>query len=319
MESRDTIFKNIFQRDLREAGTSDWLEDVITRYPGFAPALFFKLQQGKWNHPTQLLDQCQVLFPNAHWLQYSLKHKTEGQYTENLPDLPLVEPDTTPELTEETNTENQAAEPVPANEAATVTVERVTPEIDEEAVPFESAADLNAPVDETRETVDDDSASEVVPESNPEEIQLPVPEEGGIAGIAGLLKTEAVVPDAGLPLFEPLHTTDYFASQGIKISEEVLAADRLGHQLKSFTQWLKAMKKLHPNQLAAAGESSDKNIQQLAEESNTAGEVLTEAMAQILIQQGRTDKAIEVYEKLSLQNPAKSGFFATQIENLKAQ
>jgi hypothetical protein len=35
--------------------------------------------------------------------------------------------------------------------------------------------------------------------------------------------------------FEPLHTSDYFASQGIKLSEEVQSSDKLGKQLKSFT------------------------------------------------------------------------------------
>ena len=44
-------------------------------------------------------------------------------------------------------------------------------------------------------------------------------------------------------LFEPLYTSDYFASQGIKLSEEVQPGDKLGNQLKSFTEWLKTMKK----------------------------------------------------------------------------
>ena len=39
-------------------------------------------------------------------------------------------------------------------------------------------------------------------------------------------------------LFEPLHASDYFASQGIKLSEDALGADKLGKQLKSFTAWL---------------------------------------------------------------------------------
>src|SRR6185312_15634128 len=43
--------------------------------------------------------------------------------------------------------------------------------------------------------------------------------------------------------FEPLHTVDYFASQGIKINEEALANDHLVKQVKSFTAWLKSMKK----------------------------------------------------------------------------
>ena len=50
--------------------------------------------------------------------------------------------------------------------------------------------------------------------------------------------------DLGELVFEPLYTTDYFASQGIKLSEQALATDKLGKQMKSFTEWLKSMKKL---------------------------------------------------------------------------
>src|SRR5688500_440726 len=45
-------------------------------------------------------------------------------------------------------------------------------------------------------------------------------------------------------LFEPFHTVDYFASQGIKFKEEEKPKDKFGLQLKSFTEWLRSMKKL---------------------------------------------------------------------------
>jgi hypothetical protein len=76
-------------------------------------------------------------------------------------------------------------------------------------------------------------------------------------------------------LFEPLHTTDYFASVGIKLSEEEKTAGSLGKQLKSFTEWLKTMKKVHTEQLAKpSGRSevnlsvAESNIQKMAEKSN---------------------------------------------------
>jgi tetratricopeptide (TPR) repeat protein len=117
--------------------------------------------------------------------------------------------------------------------------------------------------------------------------------------------------------FEPLHTVDYFASQGIKISEEALANDHLGQQVKSFTAWLKSMKKLHPGQLPEQNEVIEKIIQSSAEVSNQNANVLTEAMAEVLIKQGKKEKAIEMYQKLSLMNPSKSGYFAAKIESLK--
>jgi hypothetical protein len=42
-------------------------------------------------------------------------------------------------------------------------------------------------------------------------------------------------------------------------------------------------------------------------------------MAEVWAKQGNADKAIRVYEKLSLLNPAKSPYFAGRIEQLKAE
>jgi uncharacterized protein (DUF2342 family) len=123
--------------------------------------------------------------------------------------------------------------------------------------------------------------------------------------------------DANAPAFEPMHLVDYFASQGIKLSDEVQSADKLGKQLKSFTEWLKTMKKIHTVATEANAGVSDMVIQTLAAKSNAEGEIVTEAMAEVLSQQGKAGKAIEVYQKLSLLNPAKSAFFAAKIEQLK--
>ena len=118
-------------------------------------------------------------------------------------------------------------------------------------------------------------------------------------------------------IFEPLHRSDYFASVGIKLSDEIKPGDKLGKQLKSFTDWLKTMKKIHEEQLPLQNEQSDIIIQKMAEKSNTEGEVLTEAMAEVLLQQGKNRKAIEVYQKLSLLNPSKSAYFAAKIDQIK--
>ncbi len=118
--------------------------------------------------------------------------------------------------------------------------------------------------------------------------------------------------------FEPLHTVDYFASQGIKITEELLTKDKLGSQMKSFTAWLKSMKKLHPGKLEEQSLATEKLIQASANESNFNTEILTEAMAEVLIKQDKKDKAIEMFSKLSLINPSKSAYFAARIESIKS-
>jgi hypothetical protein len=116
--------------------------------------------------------------------------------------------------------------------------------------------------------------------------------------------------------FEPLYAVDYFASQGIKLKEEMLQKDQLGKQLKTFTQWLKTMKKVYVEENKELDESAEKEVVQKAVESNTGEEIITEAMASVLEQQGKTAKAVELYRKLCLLHPEKSPYFAAQIERL---
>ena len=117
--------------------------------------------------------------------------------------------------------------------------------------------------------------------------------------------------------FEPLHVTDYFLSQGIRLTEEPISNDKLGTQMKSFTEWLKTMKKIHSDQLISLSGQADMSNQQLAEKSNKDDTVATEAMADVLLMQGKKEKAIEVYKKLSLLNPSKTVYFAAKIDQLK--
>ena len=55
----------------------------------------------------------------------------------------------------------------------------------------------------------------------------------------------------------------------------------------------------------------------MAESSINDREVVTEAMAEVWEKQGNHAKAVEIYQKLSLLNPAKSSYFAAKIEQLK--
>jgi len=129
---------------------------------------------------------------------------------------------------------------------------------------------------------------------------------------------EPIDPSKAELTFEPYHTVDYFASQGIRPPEEAKQQDRFSKQLKSFTEWLKVMKKLPITEITSGVTASEeKNVEQMAEHSIDDREVVTETMAEVWEKQGNLVKAKETYEKLSLLNPDKSSYFAAKIEHLK--
>jgi hypothetical protein len=155
------------------------------------------------------------------------------------------------------------------------------------------------------------AATEPEPVPEPESVPEPVTELPAEEPVATSDTTEPEI------MFEPLHASDYFASQGIKLSEDMMGNDKLGKQLKSFTSWLKTMKKVHPDKISETGRATDTAIQFIAEKSNQEEDIVTEAMAEAYILQNKHAKAVDTYEKLSLLNPSKSAYFAAKIESLK--
>lgn len=181
---------------------------------------------------------------------------------------------------------------------------------DDPAVPIVSLPepDNNEPV---QAAID---ASDPTQESEPENV-----EEGAPAFQLPALKIPESTGAAGQELsFEPYHTVDYFASQGIRLRREDLENDQFGRQLRSFTDWLRSMKRIEPvnaeNQPASPSEDS---IKRHAADSIEERDVETEAMAEVWIKQGKTARAVAIYKKLSLLNPSKSHYFAAKIEQLK--
>lgn len=147
----------------------------------------------------------------------------------------------------------------------------------------------------------------------PEDISLSIEEEP-----QPILPATTGVPAVDAVTFEPFHTVDYFASQGIKISQDEVPKDKLGKQLKSFTEWLKTMKRLPATELKEGTENgAEKSVEGVATRSLSSSEVLTEAMAEVWAKQGVPQKALDIYNKLSLHNPSKRDYFAAKIENLK--
>ena len=117
---------------------------------------------------------------------------------------------------------------------------------------------------------------------------------------------------------EPFYTVDYFASQGIKVDLTKQPQDKLTLHLRSFTDWLKQVKGQSPNpQDLGTDPELEKAIANIAKTSLAAREIVTETMADVFIKQGKVDKAIQLYIKLSFLDPHKSAYFAAKIQQLK--
>ena len=183
-------------------------------------------------------------------------------------------------------------------------VEMETPATHEEIVDQTNSEQAG----DTRTDEADDIISEEQQEENQPELSVALPK----------FQFEPIDPSKAQLTFEPYHTIDYFASQGIQAKEEEKPKDQLSRQLKSFTEWLKVMKRLPVTEIAAAVSVTDeKNVEKMAETSINDREVVTEAMAEVWEKQGNKAKATDIYRKLSLLNPAKSSYFAAKIEQLK--
>jgi hypothetical protein len=264
--------------------------------------------------------------------------------------VPAIE--VTPEIADPKAVPTEIDDIVPAVETEEADTDDIVPAIDAELAPPVSAFAEAPAVAETSASAE--APPEIAIEEQVEPVAEPIPAEEPVAFVAAQeqpVATEAsAVPeepeseepvaaeqpnpfgftpaskdlkisvDLGEPIFESYHTIDYFASQGIKLMQEDFK-DKMGKQLKSFTDWLRSMKRIGgPIETnTSLDEVTNKSIQRIAEHSVEEKEILTEAMAEVWAKQGNTGKAIRVYEKLSLLNPAKSTYFATRIEQLKAE
>jgi hypothetical protein len=308
--------KHLYQRSSKN--TED-LEKNVSEYPFSSLASFLLLYHYKKTaHPEfENFAQKTVLhFSNPRWLQFILFEKSA------INEIEAVTENNTPQEIEEHyefNIQSPVEFGVTENFAEEINEEKIIEEKKEETPDTE----IIDGVAHEENGIKAESVAEIFHEQNVQpEFESSQTHQGAQPPpfIQKTTPIENQTPDDTKEIiaFDPLHTVDYFASQGIKLTEEELITnDKLGTQMKSFTAWLKSMKKLHSTKLTEQGIVSENLIQTSAEESNINTEILTEAMAEVLIKQDKKEKAIDMFNKLSLINPAKSAYFAAKIESIK--
>jgi len=307
------------------------LQQMTRLYPFFGPAHFLlaKKAAAGSDDAVSLIQKASLYFSNPLWFDRLMKETGISAQPSADPVIDGVPHDTVLET------------PTTKEELVVQSANIGT----DEWVPFNHHTELETPA--TREELVVQSEDIPIVESEPEPDINEVPETAAVGQqqeehpepeeSAGTIET-ADVPEDRLaspvrfpslkiePLdpgkmelsFEPYHTVDYFASQGIRFREEEKPKDRLGHQLKSFTEWLKTLKKLPASEIpVTTNQQDEKKIEQMAQHSITDREVVTEAMAEVWEKQGNAVKAVELYKKLSLLDPSKSSYFAAKIEHLK--
>src|SRR6476620_9364928 len=142
----------------------------------------------------------------------------------------------------------------------------------------------------TARELSDESEDSLLPDAPPGE-ELAVTQVAVTEKQVESAPISVAVAEPGDISFEPYHTIDYFASQGIKLAPADLSKDKFGQQLKSFTEWLKSMKRLPAAEASPVPDvTAQQTVVKAAEHSIEEREVLTEAMAEVWAKQGNKEK-----------------------------
>lgn len=279
------------------AADAESIKELTETYPYFVPARYMEAAQKHKEHPYSAPVMSMMQLYTGNWLLYAdiLKSATNGE------DAVFTEP-----------AKQESVQTVAADNE--VTTEEVPDEVIAATEKVEEEEELEEPT--------------VFAEEEQEEIHLTEPEEAIIL---------------------PIYTEDYFLHQGMHVSNK-MPPDADIEKLKkhpdedkslmvvmSFAEWLmhfktkkekdqeevqdqKALKTMwQKEKLAAAMEEENEEIPEsvfkMAVNSITKEDDLaSESFAEVYARQGRYDKAIDMYRKLSLRNPQKKAYFARKIE-----
>ncbi len=312
------------------------LTNLIGKYPYFSPARYveaankhkqlpfepsmmstMQLFQGNWLLFYEYLDACEV-FSTKKIVEFTAPEN------ENNSSTPVLQSES-PEIEEAT-----IMEAFVPNATQLATHSEIIPvEVMAQGQPLEEVPFTSHPSPENKEQIIEVKQEAIVPDVLPE-----------IKHVKEVKQSD--------DLLKPLYSEDYFLYQGIEIPEnntpnkEESAIDKSLMVMMSFSEWLmhfktqnerdrqekedkKAIKSMwQKEKLAAALEEENEvipeNVFNMAVNSITKEDDLaSESLADVLHKQGKLDKAIDMYKKLSLHNPQKKAYFAAKIDQINKQ
>lgn len=259
------------------------MQALVEEYPYFAPAHFFLNSLITQNIHSLAIPQTvktNLFFTNPYWLQYQLQEWIKIKKEEI-------------EIVKEVQDQPVSNITIPTMDDVKVIMRNIDLTPESVSIPTEKALEGNISENKIAGILSEQLAAFKKPMEADDRLDI----------------------DA---IADRLFTVDYFASQGIKIDLSNIPQDKLTTHLRKFTDWLKEMKQLEGTPLVThINPEMEKAVVETAKISNETREILTDAMADVLVKQGQVEKAIQLYIKLSFINPEKSSYFATKIEQLK--
>ena len=199
---------------------------------------------------------------------------------------------------------------------------------DLEFVSEDNITNPNEVIEAIEEPIESTPLSDAIEKSESElkiEIETILEPSLEIENDADLIQTEHIletsredfIEEAIIPI-ENVYGGDYFTTQGIHIDESEKQEEiKLNFTRNSFKDWLKLMNKIKTEEeIETSKEKNEYPINSLQDIEHQELDIYTETMADIYINQGLKNKAIQIFEKLSLINPSKSAYFTSRINKI---
>ncbi len=321
------------------AADKESIDALIQTYPYFVPARYMEAANEHKKQPFNPPMMAMMQLYMGNWLLFNEFLKAaSGVATADTPKPAPKQAAPPQETLQEETSQEEAAQPA---WDATATVEATVAEVITEP-------ETNEVVTETivvPEVLEEPRVTEEAPKQTEPATKHHEP-------LYKDFNIVADVPGSDESFILPVYTEDYFLHQGMNVSNKIPAdiqkegdttdEDKQLMVVMSFSEWLvffknrkareaeevedqKAVKTMwQKEKLAAALEEENEEIPEkvfeMAVNSITKEDDLaSESLAEIHAKQGRYDKAIEMYRKLSLRNPQKKAYFARKIEILQKE